>query len=98
MFRDDVIYYIRIDQGVSRLNWSEHQRKALKLLREEHGFSRKELAEKLAGAGEFQIRKLEIGAKKDEVKAISSELLMELCRVLDADPSRLGYSVSTSPQ
>ena len=97
MFRDDVIYYIRIDQGVSRLSWGEHQREALKLLREARGFSRKELAEKLVSAGEFQIRKLEIGAKRDEVKAISSELLIELCKVLDADPSQLGYLISTSP-
>jgi transcriptional regulator with XRE-family HTH domain len=98
MYRDDVNYYIRIDEGVSRLSWGDKQRNALKALREAKGYTRKEFAETLASAGEFQIRKLEIGAGKDEVKAISGELLIEICKVLDVDPSCLGYPVSTSPK
>jgi transcriptional regulator with XRE-family HTH domain len=96
MYRDDVIYYIRIDEENSRLSWNMMRGSLLQKKREEKGITRKDLAEKLESAGEYQIRKLEIGRDVNEVKAISGTLLLAICKELDIDPKELGYDVATS--
>jgi DNA-binding Xre family transcriptional regulator len=96
MYRDDVIYYIRIDEENSRLSWNTRRGSLLQSKREETGISRKDLAEKLEEASEYQIRKLEVGRGVSEVKAISGTLLLSICKELDIDPKELDYDVATS--
>jgi transcriptional regulator with XRE-family HTH domain len=92
MYRNDVTYYIRIEQDTSRLSWGIAQQAALLTARKSAGFTRRRLAE-LAETTEPLIQKLETGASK----AIDSGLMLSICAALGVEPTTFKYKVLPIP-
>jgi transcriptional regulator with XRE-family HTH domain len=92
MYRNDVTYYIRIEQDTSRLSWGISQQSALLAARKSAGFTRRHLAE-LANTTEPLIQKLETGASK----GIDSGLMLSICSALKVEPTTFKYKVLPIP-
>jgi transcriptional regulator with XRE-family HTH domain len=93
MYRNDVTYYIRIEQDTSRLSWGLEQRSALLNARQSAGLSRRQLAE-MAKTSEPLIQKLETGASK----AIDSNLMLSICEAIGIEPTAFKYKVLPIPK
>jgi transcriptional regulator with XRE-family HTH domain len=87
MYRNDVTYYIRLEEDTTRLMWGNLQGAALRKLREEAGLSRHELAAIMGRGSEPLIQKLENASSK----AIDSSIFLSICSALDVDPTEFGY-------
>jgi transcriptional regulator with XRE-family HTH domain len=87
MYRNDVTYYIRLEEDTARLMWGNLQGAALRKLREEAELSRHELAAIMGRGSEPLIQKLENASSK----AIDSSIFLSICSALDADPTEFGY-------
>jgi DNA-binding XRE family transcriptional regulator len=101
MYLDNMIYYVKLQADVLYLPWNSERGGLLKQFRQEAHFTREEMAEKLAPlekASLHQIRKLEIGKGADLVKGINSTLFLEICKILNVDPSAFGYGILAQPK
>ena len=87
MYRNNVTYYIKLEEDTSRLTWGNSQGSALRRLREEAGLSRLELATAMGHGSEPLIQKLENASSK----AIDSTIFLSICLALDVDPTKFGY-------
>lgn len=87
MYRDDVTYYIKLEEDTSRLTWGNLQGSALRSFREQAGLSRLELATAMGCGSEPLIQKLENASSK----AIDSTIFLSICAALNVDPTKFGY-------
>jgi transcriptional regulator with XRE-family HTH domain len=97
MYLDKMTYYIRVDKDTDRLLWDASKGQIMQKLREKRGFTRQQMADSLTKAGVSQVRRLEIDKGRNAAETIETGLFLEICQLLDEDPSFFGYSVLAQP-